>query len=629
MKRPVVIALFLLVALAACHQPKAPEVHQGAEGPPPLPTPFPELVAVDSLTWELPDSAFVLLLPYFDTVHANETFDNHYAHLLLSELLYKNDCAQTNREELQQAAAYFDSLVAVCYADTRGLFLRGLAGRDVPCASANATVFLAARAHYINGVGCYERDSIMLACQEYILALEIMEEYFDEKELVGKKARLMALAYTHLTGLFSDQYLHEQAIYFGKEALGYYEKHDAVPWHKAWMLNKIGSHYDMMDALDSAELYYQKAASVLDDTTLLMYRDVSTHLAYLSYKKDKDVQGSVNHLHRLLKDAESEKEYLARCLTIGEVFYHEKQLDSAHVYLDRVFHHTPSVGSRKQAAEWLIDICQAQGRDSEILEYATFLVPFANQNENQSHLKSQLTKIFHDYGRERLEIAHRKQLRKLGKYAGAALALLATLAAVFVVFHFVHKRRHKHLRLQKEAVEKQLETERYAHEIQQKALAGRLKRSNETLKEHRKPERKTSSAGEKQVTEEFPCSFAEEPVCRHILSVCNDAQKPIKSIVPVSAYADIALTPEQKAQLTKAAKRHYGPLFEKLKQQYPTLKEKDWLYCCLCLLDLNNVQIAVLLQKSNSTVWEREKRLQKIFGSNDKVSIILRGFIAN
>lgn len=47
--------------------------------------------------------------------------------------------------------------------------------------------------------GYYELDSIVEACEEYILALEIMEEHFDEKELVGKKVRFMALTYTHLT----------------------------------------------------------------------------------------------------------------------------------------------------------------------------------------------------------------------------------------------------------------------------------------------------------------------------------------------------------------------------------------------------------------------------------------------
>ena len=85
----------------------------------------PELSAVDSLMWQRPDSALACLLPYFDTCcrdvsrNVSETsndgisgdvsgnvstdYNRHYAHLLLAELLYKNDYAQTNRAELRQA----------------------------------------------------------------------------------------------------------------------------------------------------------------------------------------------------------------------------------------------------------------------------------------------------------------------------------------------------------------------------------------------------------------------------------------------------------------------------------------------------------------------------------------------
>ena len=48
------------------------------------------LVVVDSLMWSRPDSAFVLLQERFSP-------DDPYAQLLLAELLYKNDYAQTNR----------------------------------------------------------------------------------------------------------------------------------------------------------------------------------------------------------------------------------------------------------------------------------------------------------------------------------------------------------------------------------------------------------------------------------------------------------------------------------------------------------------------------------------------------
>lgn len=122
-------------------------------------------------------------------------------------------------------------------------------------------------------------------------------------------------------------------------------------------------------------------------------------------------------------------------------------------------------------------------------------------------------------------------------------------------------------------------------------------------------------------------NYVDEPICQQIFAVCNDKSNPIKSTVPVSAYSNIALNDEQIAQLKVAALRHYGQLFETLKHQHPELKERDLFYCYLCLLGLDNVQIAVLLQKSISTIWDRENRLKKIFESDDKVSVILHGLM--
>ena len=130
MKRSYWIGILVLLALAACNhstqvvEPAVPEANRRVEGPSkqvvePVETPSPELSAIDSLMWRQPDSALARLIPYFDTccrdakfcVSTTTTFNRHYANLLLSELLYKNDYAQTNRPALLQAVSYFDSLV--------------------------------------------------------------------------------------------------------------------------------------------------------------------------------------------------------------------------------------------------------------------------------------------------------------------------------------------------------------------------------------------------------------------------------------------------------------------------------------------------------------------------------------
>ena len=167
--------LFFAVFLAACHRHAAVETRRATS----LQSSS-ELSAVDSLMWTQPDSALTRLIQCYDTVS-----DRHYANLLLAELLYKNYYEQTNRAELLKAVAYYDSVF---------------------------DPFLAARAHYINGVGYYECDSVIVACEEYLKALEIMEGHFAEKELVGQKAQFLACSYNRLGDLFSEQFMMESAI---------------------------------------------------------------------------------------------------------------------------------------------------------------------------------------------------------------------------------------------------------------------------------------------------------------------------------------------------------------------------------------------------------------------------------
>ena len=176
------------------------------------------LAGIDSLMWRRADSAFAVLQEFVVGPEAEEldTFDGHYCQLLISELLYKNDCEQTNREELLQAVSYFDSLVREAPPLQRGA--GGLKTPQFPDLNDNIT-FLDSRTHYITGVGYYEKDSVVQACAEYLKALETMEEHFEEKDLVGKKAQFMTYIYNRLGDMFEEQLLAEPAIACYKQAL--------------------------------------------------------------------------------------------------------------------------------------------------------------------------------------------------------------------------------------------------------------------------------------------------------------------------------------------------------------------------------------------------------------------------
>ena len=168
-----IVLLFLLsfALLCACQRHDTDPVETRRATSLPTTIASPELSAIDSLMWRQPDSALACLIPYFDTccrdakfcVSTTTTFNRHYAHLLLAELLYKNDYAQTNRPALLQAVSYFDSLTFTLN-DTPSP-KRLIAGTDPLSLTRNDNLsFLTARAHYINGVGYYENDSLVPAC---------------------------------------------------------------------------------------------------------------------------------------------------------------------------------------------------------------------------------------------------------------------------------------------------------------------------------------------------------------------------------------------------------------------------------------------------------------------------------
>lgn len=572
---------FFAVLLTACHRPAAETRHVT------FPPQSPELAAIDSLLWTQPDSALTRLILCYDTVS-----DRHYANLLLAELLYKNDYAQTNRAELQNAMKYFDSL---------------------------SCPFLTARIHYINGVGYYERDSVVPACKEYLKAVETMEEHFTEKELVGKRAKFMAFAYTRLLDVYSDQYLHEQAIAFAKRSFPYYKKLNNSSWQLARMFEEIGSHYDMMEQLDSAFYYYNKALTTLPDSNNLTYRDIATIQVYLSYKKGACADSSLKYLYDLSARSESEKEFLSRYAIIGGVYYYEGIYDSAWNYLNSVFSTSSNIALKKQSAEWLAHICKAQGKNDELIEYASFLIPYANQEENQSELKSQLTELYNVFLQTDLERKHKQTIKKqLSQF----VILIGLFLVVMVVVVLLYRRSLKH----RNKLKKQIELERNVHQMQRAALSGRLRQSNRKVRDmeneiHLQGVHQTKSL-EKEIK-----TFEDEPICRLILDRVNKGQ--FKSQMNYLVYKSYALNKVQLLELSEAANRHFNKFTIRLKKTYPQLTKNDLHYCCLYLLGLNDTDVYALMQRAYNTVNERNNKIKKILGSDDSITVALRSFANN
>ena len=508
--------------------------------------PSSKLSAIDTLMQSRPDSALKAMYSCTDTSIVSAS-DRHYYQLLLSEALYKNDFAQQNRPELLDAMAYFDSI---------------------------GDAFLSARCHHMNGVGYYEMDSVVAACAEYMKAVEIMESHFEERDLMEYKAKFMALAYTHLSVLFSDQYLHEQAIYFGKCALLYYNRYDAEPWHVAWVLDEIGMHHDMMEQWDSAWTYYSKGLELLNDTSCLMYRDIVTHIAYLSYCKEKK-ESSIKQLHNLLARVESEKEYLARCLIIGEIYYDEGVLDSAYYYLNIVFNTMERSDPKIISAQRLQDICWKMGDSLSFNHYTLYLSRHAHTSDLNAPIHSQLIKLSSVFLQKTHERQHQQDIKK--EIKRIILIFVGCVLALMIITIYQKQRKAK----------EQPSSEKWD--------------------------------GLKQ--------FLNEPVCQDIiLSIQGKNIK--RSAVPMD-YPELILSEAQLQQFALTVNRYFGSFDSQLERHGLNSNTVLVNLCHLYLLGMDEKQSSILLNRDYSSIKRYEKKLKTAFNTQKDMVTYMRNMLLN
>ena len=612
------LGIALILFVVACTPPRTDTSHMSAtEWPTQTETPSPELASIDSLMWQRPDSALLILMEYEGD---SNVFNGHYAQLLASELLFKNDCAQTNRAELLQAVAYFDSIMDLHGADTRGVSLRPDPRRDTSHASAKTLAFLDARAHYINGAGYYEQGDLVNACAEYLNTLRIMENHFAENELVGKKARFMALTYGRLCDLLTEQFMTEFAIVCYKKCLVFNLIESTSATGIAKVLASLGQQYDILKQTDSAGYYYNEAFKYLPDTNNLVYRDLISGLAVYNYYSGKGVEPAVCDIKRMAAQTTDEDERLTRYFTIGSIYFENSQYDSALVYLATVFENKDNVGFKRDAARSLHDIFQIKGDSLKAAQYAHYQVENSVHEGEINRQVSQLNDLFQNYLQEKQEAASLRERRKAVRLT--LMVLVPLLVAIGLAVAIVMRRRHrKRLAMQEAKAQQRLEEERQSHRMEQAALSGRLKRSNETLRELQDQVRQQNDTAPKPETQ--AASFAEEPICRLIMERVNEGQ--FKSQMDCTVYKDYALGREQVTALREAADRHFNQFTSRVAKAYPDLTRSDLDYCCLYLLGLSDADIAALMQRAYNTVSQRARKMKAIFGSDEPIHVTLRG----
>ena len=566
------------------------------------------LAGIDSLMWRQPDSAFAMLQEFASSAAADslDEFNGHYCQVLISELLYKNYYRQSNRKDLLKAVGYFDSI---------------------------DDGFLAARAHYINGVGYAEKDRAVEACGEYLFALRTMESHYHENELLGTKACFMVCTYNRLAELFSGQFMQEPAIVCGKKSLVFNNIEPISPFNHSKFLMFMGKQYSKLNQYDSSAYYYDEALKQLPDTNNLVFRDLISAKALLFYYMGKGVEPSVNDLRRMAVQTTDEKEKLNRYLTIGSIYSEEVQYDSALVYLTPVFENMEDAARQRIAARYLYEIFQNQGDTLKAAQFSMYIAGNTVSEGESNAQVSQLNELFQQHlqwEQERADAERQGKVRVQRNRMIMATGILAVLAALTA--WLLHRRKMKEQReeanqqieVEREAhrLESQkLEAEREAHRLEKASMSGRLKKSNQEVRELKDQIKRQEEVNAKPQQAE---SFTDEPICRLIMERVREGQ--FKAQMDCKLYKDAALSKEQVTALRDAADRHFNLFTVRLAKAYPNLTKNDLDYCCLYLLGLSDADISALMQRAYTTVNDRGRKMKAIFGTEEPLSTTLRSF---
>ena len=636
----IVSFLFGLAMLVACSKPAEVPEPVVAEPCRSVEGPTQELATIDSLMWHHPDSALAVMMEFAASPEADSLneFEGHYCQVLIAELLYKNDYGQSNREEVLKAAAYFDSLTFtlndIPHASRRHC------GLDPQSPNQNDNiVFLSARAHYMNGVGYYERDSVVAACGEYLKALEVLETHFPNLETqdvgalqVEHLPRFMALTYGRLGDLFSKQYMQEPAIICYKKDLVFKNIEPTSPNGTAKTWSLLTKQYYKINQLDSAKYCFNESLRQLHDTNNMIYRDLISLSAVLYFDENRGGEEPVNDLKRMALQSPTEDEKLTRYNTIANIYYLTNQYDSALVYFTQVFENKGDAAMKRTAARFLRNIYQSRGDSLKAVQYALYQSENAVSEAESNAQVSQLNELFQQHmqwEQERAE-AERQQAARLRRNRMIVVVCALVVVAALLAW-LLHRRKMRQQRdeasQQMEAVQEahrlenqRMEAEREAHRLEKASMSGRLKRSNQELRELKDQMRQQAgNVAPKQ--EAQAVSFNEEPICRLIMERVNEGQ--FKAQMDCKLYQDYALGKEQVMALREAADRHFNQFTVRLAKAYPNLTKGDLDYCCLYLLGLSDADISALMQRAYNTVSERSRKLKSIFGSEESLSATL------
>ena len=579
------------------------------------PEPLPELVRAESLMYDHPDSALMLL---DSMAPPSEPYQNALWSLLVVQARDKNYIKHTS-----------DSLINVAY----DYFIR----RDDPHR----------RALVLNYEGRVNEDlgEMEKATEFYLRA--------GDEVLKTEDYDLGNLIYSNLGMVYAYRSLNEECLFAFQKA---YElaKLSKDNYIIAFSLIYLGRIYGVLEQWEQSIEFYKQAIIASESIKDKHDRSLGSALGELGeiyYQIDKPQEALI-----YLKRAETEKRKNGRdlaqtYLALGKNCSEIEQYDSAYLYLNQALI-TENIYTKQESYYCLYSLCRDRKKYEKAIIYNEKYLQYRDSVE-QLNRTNAIVEVQAKYDHQKLE--NEKLALELDKsrLLRSSLVALSVLLLVIALLIYIYQRRilNKERTIQKDKAlllqyTRQLnENEQLIKRNQERImeLSGEIAaytELEESMKEqtaemeHLHTQNRELLIANNRLqrniaqysvllqqkdgeledfarlsTENVRLQKRETFLCERLI----DGNAQLKALRLSPKYLK---TQQEREAIVQAVNILYEDFTVRLSKQYPALTEEDLLFCCLVKLHLNNGTIATLFAISPASVTKRKQRIKERMGWN-------------
>lgn len=577
MKKIHTVAILLLIIITSCIEKKHHNIFS------------PKFKKTREMLTNKVDSALYNLLDIKDSINTyyNDPYLVNEYHILLAEAQFKNQYKQSNDKEVEKATKFYDSLFNIYKND-----------KDLS--------FQTARAHYYKAVGEMEEDNIIESCEDYLISLKIMKNCFKAKDLNYEKNRFIALIYTRLGTLYSDEYYFDIALdYYHNSYLFFKYISDTTSY--LYSSARIGKSYQSINEMENAKFWYKNTISEASEKNYV-YSDYAKRGLAQIYFDGGEVDSSVNIVKELI-DISDEKDKYVYEHTMAEMYLKLNQHDSALYYAKQSFIHG-NKSTKLVSAKMIYEIYKSLA-NSDMDESSFMDNKVHPKGRDNTDIKIQMASLYDEY---------KSDSTKVKRYITIIVSILIFLVVLTISFLRIiniTKKIHKETLDKKDEIIKD-------NEWKLSLIEGKIKSSNEELR-HKEEIIKSQETEIANIKSKIDSQNKADLEAYYNSDICVEIFKRIKELETRNLKASelIPLNGNELILLLRSADSNLNNFITRLSNKYPELKKDDFYCISLIILNIDKSFIQYFLNKNQSSIWRRFDKIRKIMdiGMNESLLI--------